>query len=189
MKKLVVFVLLIVSSSLFAIGSGLSVYGLYDFTNKVDVSMSGLDYSYNYKAAPGVGISYSSLSRDFGFSVDCAYYFSRTIDSGTLFGITAPFNSNQTSFSQLIPQVNVLFKLNEQLVLFGGANYSLITLTNTSAKVNGGLGYQGGVTLGLDPFALRLAYQVLNGTLVSEGGTSSSKFTSSGVIASAIFSF
>ncbi|MDD4527522.1 MAG: hypothetical protein PHF25_05735 [Candidatus Margulisbacteria bacterium] len=184
MKKLLIVSCICISSALFAFQPGFSVYGLYDFTNKVDVSMSGIDFAYNYKETPGVGLSYSELINDIGFSIDCAYYLDRTVDSGTAFGITAPFSGTLVKFSQLITQANLLTSISDNLIVFGGINYTYMSFTNTSAKLEGDFGYQAGAILGSDTLSFKLAYQLINGKLVSESGISSDKFTASGLVAS-----
>ncbi|OGI06858.1 MAG: hypothetical protein A2Y40_00225 [Candidatus Margulisbacteria bacterium GWF2_35_9] len=188
MKKLLVIVFISISSSLFAFQSGMSVYGLYDFTNKIDVRLSGLDFVYNYKEAPGIGLSIADTSGTVGFSLDVAYYFEKTLDTVTAFGLTVPFATPLPKFYQIVMQANALFKLNEVLFLFGGVNYPNITYTNTSDKVSGELGYQGGLMFGTDLLSCKLTYQVLNGTLVTASNVTSEKYTSTGLIASVALS-
>ena len=186
MKKIFVVCLMLMSSTIFAFQPGLSVYGLYDFSNKVDVTMSGIDFSYNYKETPGIGISYSELTKGIGYSIDGAYYLDRTVDSGTAFGITAPFTGTKVKFSQVITQFNLLASITDNLVAFGGLNYSFMTYTHTSAKFEGNYGYQAGVLLGSNLLTFKLAYQVVNGKFTAESGASSDKFTSNGLILAAM---
>lgn len=182
MHKLIVLMFILVSSSLFAIDSGFSVFGVYDLTDKAAVSISGVNLKCNSTTGPGIGVGYSFLPNELGFSLDSTYFFERTIDFGTIFGIT-PFSSK---YSQVVTRFNVLLKLNENSTVFGGVNYPYMTYSDTSAKVDGEMGYQCGLIIGSGNLTFNVHYQFIKGVPKGSLMNTSDKYTSEGLLGSVI---
>ncbi len=180
MKKLIVFMFMLISSTLFASDSGFHVYGAFDLTDKAAVSISGVAVKCNSTTGPGVGVGYSFLPHELGFSVDSTYFFDRTIDFGTIFGVT-PFSSK---YSQVVTQFNVLLKVNENSTVFGGVNYPYMTFSDTSAKVDGEMGYQGGLIIGSGNLTYKVSYQFIKGVPKGSLMNTSDKYTSEGFVGS-----
>ena len=179
MKKTRLTLLLLSLGMVFAVNSGFNIHAAYDFTNKIDATLSGVDYAYNYhEGSPGIGLGYAFTTAGIGFSIDGTYFADKTVDSYTVLGITIPNSDPKPKISQTVVQLNAELPVTDMLSIHGGINYPFFNFSNTTATATGTIGYQIGATLALSFMSLDATYQVLNANATSSSGT----FTENGIV-------